>query len=345
MPADSFACLQGLLVLKVDEIASQYRAALFAQDNPLASLPIEETRAAIAPILSAVAGGRPVSDASASRIGQSRARQLRNPMHSLRAASTLYAVLTDVIGDGARELDAPREAEIRLLGLVHNAIMQQVTAAALPYSNILLRQIHSAQREERKRIARDLHDRAGYAVAIALQQIELRQIAIEQGEDGEAYLDVLGHSLREAASMIQEIAVELGRADTNEGLFKALEDFIAAHGRSRVVLEASGCEQVNAPDWIVEEAYLAIREGVRNALRHTDSSEVLVSVEVVPGELRARVVDSGEGFDPEGLPLTSSGKGMVSMVERIQLLGGDLTVTSAPGQGTTLTFAIPLPNA
>lgn len=323
-------------------LAERYKDALLQTGNPLGELPLDETERAIAPILDHIAGERTSIQQTAPRIGQARARQLRNPMHSLRAASTLYTVAAGVIREGAEVLASPRVEELRLLATLHNAIIQQVSAAALPYSNVLLRQIHSAQREERKRIARDLHDRASYAIAIALQQIELRQIAIENGNDGEAYLEVLGHSLREAATMIQEIALELGQSDTSDGLIEALETFIANHGQSRVTLQASGRENLHAPEWILEEAYLAIREGVRNALRHSRSPQVQVIVNAEPGEMRAQVIDTGAGFSPDSTLDRGSGKGMVSMFERVQLLGGDFDVTSS-SQGTTLTFAIPLP--
>lgn len=340
---DDYEQLQEYVAAQSCEVVTKYHAALRREGNPLGALPLEEIRSAVAPILAAVVGTDARVEETARSIGQARARQLRNPLHSLRAAGTLYHCCAEAIVDGAERLEIARSVQARMLGDLHDAIMHQVTAAALPYSNVLLRQIHSAQREERKRVARDLHDRAGYAIAIALQQIELRQIAIERGEDDGSYIAVLGHSLREAAAMVQEIAIELGQTGINEGLVEALEDFISIHGEERVSMQVTGAEHLNAPEWVIEQAYLALREGVRNALRHSHSPRIRVRIDAVPAELRAEVADEGAGFRQEDLTTTSSGKGMVSMYERVQLLGGGFTVTSSPGYGTILSFTIPLP--
>ncbi len=334
--------LQEYLAAHSDGIVEAYCEALRREGNPLASLSAAESRAAVVPILAAASGRSLDCDEASQAVGQARAGQVLSPVDSLRAASTLYHVCADVIGRAVEELDATRDAQVRLVGDVHDAIMHRVTAAALPYANVILRQIHSAQKEERKRIARDLHDRAGYAIAIALQQIELEQIAIERGEDPAPYSEALGHALREAAAMVQEIAVELGQAALAGGLSEALEDFIVVNGEDRVSLQISGEENLDGPEWIMEQVYLAIREGVRNALRHSQAPDIRLSITAEPSVLHAEIVDEGLGFHPEEQGSVSSGKGLVSMYERVQLLSGHFIVDSAPGRGTTLRFTIPL---
>ena len=89
-----------------------------------------------------------------------------------------------------------------------------------------------------------------------------------------------------------------------------------------------------------DEAFLIVREALRNALAHSDPGTIDVNVEIVPHELRASVVDDGGGFAVDD---TVPGFGLTSMRERAELLGGTTVLTASPGQPTRVDLTVPLP--
>jgi signal transduction histidine kinase len=92
------------------------------------------------------------------------------------------------------------------------------------------------------------------------------------------------------------------------------------------------------------QVYLAMREALRNAVRHSGCSHVGITLKVADGELRGVVEDDGESFDPEavGKATPSWGVGLRFMRERAEMIGGDLTVDSRPGADTRVEVRVPL---
>jgi signal transduction histidine kinase len=108
-----------------------------------------------------------------------------------------------------------------------------------------------------------------------------------------------------------------------------------------VRLRVSG-DETWASSTVLEEAFLIVREAIRNALRHGDPQLVLIGVALAPHELHAWVEDNGCGFTTSAHPVFT-GTGLASMRERAALLDGRLTIASAPGQGTQVELLVPLP--
>jgi two-component system, NarL family, sensor histidine kinase UhpB len=91
--------------------------------------------------------------------------------------------------------------------------------------------------------------------------------------------------------------------------------------------------------------YLAMREAIRNAIKHAGCSRIGVALEVRDGHVHGLVEDDGEGFDPEAVEEatpSSWGVGLGSMRERLEMLGGSLRVDSEPGEGTKVEMRVPL---
>jgi signal transduction histidine kinase len=108
-------------------------------------------------------------------------------------------------------------------------------------------------------------------------------------------------------------------------------------------LRVSG-DETWAPSAVTEEAFLIIREAVRNALRHGAPAMVLIGVAFAPHELHAWVEDDGRGFAFDDMvDDASAGAGLASMRERADLIGGRLTIASAPGRGARVELLVPLP--
>lgn len=95
-----------------------------------------------------------------------------------------------------------------------------------------------------------------------------------------------------------------------------------------------------------EVALLRIAQSaLANTLAHTHATETVITLIYSPGDTAVRITDDGAGFDPDRPPAPAggSGFGLAAMRARLAELGGTLTISSAPGHGTTLTARLPLP--
>jgi signal transduction histidine kinase len=191
----------------------------------------------------------------------------------------------------------------------------------------------AARHEERRRVARDLHD--GVIQELALIEVQARQLAREGADPVAADLATaaeraLDESRRAVAALTRSADEPLETA-----LAKAAEE-VATRAGARVRLELGEVRGVSPQ---VYEALLRIlREAVRNAVRHGGAG--MIEVELQNGRgLRMRVTDDGSGFDPA--LERPGGFGLVSMRERAQSLGGDLDVSSRPGEGCEIKVVIP----
>lgn len=211
----------------------------------------------------------------------------------------------------------------------------------------LLQKVITAQEEERKRVARELHDETSQALTALLYEVEE---ALEQGCDA---------LTREVLERMRRLALQ-----TLEGVHKLIYDLrpsLLDHlGLSAAVrwlaesrLEANGIRvQVEEdPDLgrLPQEMEIALfrvaQEAMTNILRHSGARNVAISLQKRDDRLDLRVEDDGVGFDMEEIvhgPDTSRGLGLLGMAERVHLLGGEFYMTSTPGEGTRIQVQIPL---
>jgi PAS domain S-box-containing protein len=217
----------------------------------------------------------------------------------------------------------------------------------------------SAQSEasERERIARDLHDRVAHTMGVAHQSLQLYTVYAKNDPTRAAEkLKLALEATETALDQTRDLSAQLARSQTEvtrKGLGTALRDLLDTHVPDGVeaTLSVAGDESA-VPSPTEEQAFLVMREAVRNALAHSGCGRIQVSVGVEEAELRGRVEDDGEGFDPhggeggwyddhgEGEP--SVGVGLRSMKERTEALGGRLDVSSEPGGGSVVDVHIPL---
>jgi PAS domain S-box-containing protein len=206
-----------------------------------------------------------------------------------------------------------------------------------------------AEAAERERISRELHDRVAHHMGVAHQSLELF-VALAETSPARAAerLGLARESTRVALDQTRALSAELKRLQNEElgdGLavaFRTLAESYVPDG-VEVDLSFSG-EEPALPDPIRTQAYLAMREAVRNAVKHSGCSRIGITLEVANGDLRGVVEDDGEGFDPEGVgkATPSWGVGLRSMRERAEMLGGELRVDSRPGAGTKVEVKVPL---
>lgn len=196
---------------------------------------------------------------------------------------------------------------------------------------------------EWRRISRELHDSIGHSMAVALQHLDLHgHFKSGDPERAQRELDAAVNSLNESMRAVRHLSAELRRSVRKTGLRRALEDYLATSVPCEVQVDLSIAGDVNGlPSNICEEVYLILREAIRNALRHAQPSELSLSVAAGETAVTVSCADNGHGFDVAAIG-DLPGNGLSSMTERARILHGWLDVKSAIGEGTTITFRVPL---
>jgi signal transduction histidine kinase len=213
---------------------------------------------------------------------------------------------------------------------------------------LLSRQLLLAQEEERKRISRELHD----VIAQTLTGINVRLAKLK----AEAALNTRGleqsiartqQLVQHSVQIVHRFARELRPAVLDDlGLIPALHTFLKqfrAETGIRVSFSAfAGVEQVNGDKRTV--LYRAAQEALTNIARHAQASQANVQIQALDGAVCMTIKDDGKGFHQERVLSAKRGRrlGLLGMRERLQMVGGQFTVTSAPGKGTTVRAQIPL---
>jgi signal transduction histidine kinase len=211
----------------------------------------------------------------------------------------------------------------------------------------LLRQIISAQEDERKRIARELHDETSQQLAALSMGIDAAASASD--DPARSALLHLRALAAETLAEVHRIILDLRPSVLDDlGLQSALEWCADRTLRNKGVvvrIEADGIDR-RLP-WELETAvFRAAQEALTNVARHSGADTVLVQLQVRDGRLTLEVEDDGKGFDPAGLAIAHTsrrGLGLLGMRERVEVFGGTLAVDSAPGQGTRVRLEIPVP--
>lgn len=261
-------------------------------------------------------------------------------------------------GDLSRRAGVSSQDEIGVLGAAfdHMAdnlqnLLQELrrkeTARAL-----LLRKVISAQEEERKLVARELHDQIGQcftSIAVGLRAIEHMEDPAEvrrHAEELRALANAAVKDVQHLSRMLRpSVLDDLGLAPALE---RATRDIAGKFG-FEVALRLRGLEE-RLPVEVETAVYRIVQECLTNVGRHARATAVRVAVERREGAISAMVKDDGCGFDPK--PLCDGGRfspdrclGLSGIQERATLLGGSLEVESRPGRGTRISVTIPLPSA
>jgi signal transduction histidine kinase len=206
-----------------------------------------------------------------------------------------------------------------------------------------------AREDERRRLARDLHDGPAQTLAAALFGVDLAVNALNRAPAMARDELLAARALvREALDDVRALMAGLRpRLLEERGLVVALNGLAAMPPLwgTEVSVETQGIGPGERLPADVELALFRIaQEAVSNARRHGAASRVRVSLAVKPGVADLLVVDDGRGFlwEPE-FGWSSRGEGLPGMRERADLLGGTLRVESAPGAGTRIAVMLPLP--
>ena len=205
--------------------------------------------------------------------------------------------------------------------------------------------LEAAEDRERRQIARDLHDDLGQTLAAA--RIRLAMLCDDPRSDVQAPANDVGALIDSASRSIRSLATQLAPAVLNElGIAAALdwlgEEIERTFGLKVVVVDDG------APKPIDQDArsivYRAARELLINVAKHARTESARVESSRVGQLVVVRVSDEGIGYDPDQVITGSQrGLGLISVRERLSLLGGTAEIRSSPGKGTVGILTVPLP--
>jgi PAS domain S-box-containing protein len=207
----------------------------------------------------------------------------------------------------------------------------------------LTERLLTAQEEERRRIARELHDETTQSLA---------RLAMDAGEIAAdvAHTPVC-ERIRELQQRLRQVSHNLRHLshDLHPGSIEDLGLELALQAYCEEVAEREGLDLRFSARGVPREIrreiatalYRVAQEALHNVVKHARSREVSVTLEERDGRLRLIVEDFGVGFDPEQSKPGAS-LGLISMKERVRLLNGTISVESRPGDGTHVTVSVPL---
>jgi PAS domain S-box-containing protein len=214
----------------------------------------------------------------------------------------------------------------------------------------LLSQRIAAQEAERRRLSMDVHDGPLQSLGVSLMALDRAIRRLDSGELEVAHRELryLRTSLSGTVSELRSVLADLSVENlTTHGLVFALHSNVERFSEVtgiRVVVDDN--IEGRLPGDIELLLYRLVQEALANVRKHSEAQRVLVRIEQVDGNVVLTVRDDGRGFNPEEvLARHRDGEhlGLASMRERVQAIGGSLSIVSAPEQGTTLTFRCPLP--
>lgn len=210
-------------------------------------------------------------------------------------------------------------------------------------------QILRAMEEERKRIARELHDETSQSLTTILVSLDVVEKQLPDPTDELAgrvrfTKDIAQRTLDETRRLMFDLRPSVL---DDLGLVPALRWFINQRVVPRglqVEFQASGLDG-RLPDELETALFRIVQEAVTNTVKHAKAKNVAIRLEREPGQaIRAEVADDGRGFHPVHVVSKGDkerGLGLFGMQERAALVGGAVQIESAPGRGTTVRVTVP----
>lgn len=201
-----------------------------------------------------------------------------------------------------------------------------------------------AQEEERRHIAREMHD--DWAQRLALLSIDLARLesSLDTPEKALLLLRTMQEQLVELSEDVHILSRQLHPSILDDlGLVEALRSECASFTHREGIAITFQAEEIPAglPRDHALCLYRVAQEALRNLAKHAAVKEAWVTLSCTDSELRLRVEDRGIGFDPAAAH-HRPGLGLTSMEERGRLIQARLAIVSAPGQGTTVEMLVPL---
>ncbi|MGF9980371.1 two-component sensor histidine kinase DegS [Bacillus subtilis] len=257
---------------------------------------------------------------------------------------------------GLQEIIERSESLVSQITVVLNYLNQDLREVGLLLADAQAKQdfglrIIEAQEEERKRVSREIHDGPAQMLANVMMRSELiERIFRDRGaEDGFQEIKSLRQNVRNALYEVRRIIYDLRPMALDDlGLIPTLRKYLYTteeyNGKVKIHFQCIGEteDQRLAPQFEVALFRLA-QEAVSNALKHSESEEITVKVEITKDFVILMIKDNGKGFDlKEAKEKKNKSFGLLGMKERVDLLEGTMTIDSKIGLGTFIMIKVPL---
>lgn len=211
----------------------------------------------------------------------------------------------------------------------------------------LARRLEAAKEEERRKIARELHDDLGPALTAVV--INLQLLGQERDSDKAARrVDDSIDLVDRIVQQIRDLSLDLRPPLMDEmGLVGALKGYLETQAERtglEIVVDGDATVEGLSPEMEIT-AFRVVQEAVTNVIRHASARRIQVGVRAESGELEITVTDDGRGFDARAAleaPATGKSLGLLGMQERAKMLGGLMRIDSSAGNGTRVRVHIPL---
>jgi PAS domain S-box-containing protein len=199
----------------------------------------------------------------------------------------------------------------------------------------------TVQEEERKRIARDLHDDLSQRLALLCVDLDMLRQSLPSGAEAARELERL-------RGETGELVVDVRRLSHNEhhpqlalglqnGVASFCKDFSKQHGIAAKVAHEGNLRRI--PEKVCFTLFRVLQEALSNVAKHSGADRVTVTISVHGDQAMLRVTDKGRGFEIG----SDRGLGLISMRERLRLIGGTMRVNSSPLHGTDVEAVVPIP--
>ncbi|WP_410974117.1 two-component sensor histidine kinase DegS [Bacillus velezensis] len=257
---------------------------------------------------------------------------------------------------GLQEIIERSESLVSQITVVLNYLNQDLRQVGLLLADAQAKQdfglrIIEAQEEERKRVSREIHDGPAQMLANVMMRSELiERIFRDRGtEDGFQEIKNLRQNVRNALYEVRRIIYDLRPMALDDlGLIPTLRKYLYTteeyNGKVKIHFQCIGDTENKrlAPQFEVALFRLA-QEAVTNALKHSESEEITVKVEVTADFVVLIIKDNGKGFDiKDAKQKKNKSFGLLGMKERVDLLEGTITIDSKIGLGTFIMIKVPL---
>ena len=191
----------------------------------------------------------------------------------------------------------------------------------------------AVREEERRRIARNLHDDVLQRLARISHVAGLLDLALEQQQ-------VISAAVADVDEHLRHVIRDLRPPGPDRSLAKAFRALSTSDVCLKLCVRSDPVAESALPPEVKLAAYRAVQEAVNNAIRHAEVDEVQVDLALGKHVLRLQVTDYGKGFDSTA-PQKPDRFGLLVMRERVEALGGTLDIVSQPGHGTQVLVIMP----
>jgi PAS domain S-box-containing protein len=258
------------------------------------------------------------------------------PMNQLNSNQRVLILCTDITKrkNSQNQIDALNEQRFK----------EQVNLQKMQASQIV-----EAQEEERKRIAKDIHD--GIGQMLTALKFNIESINAENIENTTVKVDrlkdLLGNLIKEVRTVTFNLTppelIDYGIVPTIQKLADRLSELTG----KKVLFENKTNFKGRFDSLVETNLYRVVQEAVNNALKYAESNYILISISHSNQLLSIVIDDDGKGFDPQKLVATKSesGMGLFFMKERINYINGRIFINSAKNNGTRITINVNLPNS